>query len=372
LKGNHMNIIETIKDLLGGEVIARLSSLTGVSEDQIRSLANAAVPGLLSGLSTVASTSDGADRLANTLKQVEPPPEGGFGSVLAGQAGPLLEKGLSLLTALVGSGALPAIIAALAKHAAVDSGKTKSLLGYLAPLVLSAIAGHFKGKSLTGPALSSFFAEQKSNISSALPQGFSLAGIPGLGGAVGAARAAAAPAQEGASGLPPWLLPVAGLVLLAGIAWYFMGQPTQEPAPAEGGARPAAIASPDPTIRAAAKIAAKGVEAAGAVLPDPTKLVTDLNSIFTSATEDLKDVKDVATADTALPKLTELSSKIEGIKALWDKLPEAGKATVAKVVTDHLATFKDLVDKVLGISGVGDKLKPILDTIVTKLSGFKV
>jgi hypothetical protein len=238
--------------------------------------------------------------------------------------------------------------------------------------VLSAIAGHFKGKPLTGPAVSSFFAEQKSNIAGALPQGFSLAGIPGLGGAVSSAKAAAAPVQEATSGMPPWLLPVAGLVLLAGLAWYFMGQPAQEPAPAEVGAKPPATASPDPAIRAAAKSVTRGIEAARDALPDPAKLVSDLTGIFTSATDDLTAVKDVPSAETALPKLTELSTKIDGIKALWDKLPDAGKTTVAKVVTDHIGTFKDLVDKVLGISGVGDKLKPILDAIVTKLTGFKV
>src|SRR5208337_1174494 len=66
-----MNIVDVIKSQLSGEVIAKLSSLVGESEDKTKAaVVGAAVPGLLSVLASLA-TSGGADKLINALKQVD-------------------------------------------------------------------------------------------------------------------------------------------------------------------------------------------------------------------------------------------------------------------------------------------------------------
>ena len=174
-----MNIVDVIKSQLSGEVIAKLSSLVGESEDKTKAAVGAAVPGLLSVLASLA-TSGGADKLINALKQVDTGTGGGFGDVLSGQAGQVAEKGGSLLNILLGSSALPAIISILSKFSGVAAGPLKTLLSYLTPLILATIAKQFSGKPLTSSALSSFFAEQKPNINAALPPGLSLANIPGF------------------------------------------------------------------------------------------------------------------------------------------------------------------------------------------------
>jgi hypothetical protein len=84
----------------------------------------------------------------------------------------------------------------------------------------------------------------------------------------------------------------------------------------------------------------------------------------------LGDVKDAATADTTLPKISDLVPKVDSLKTLWDKLPESGKATVAKVTTDHLSTLKELVNKVLAIAGVSDKFKTTVNGLITTLGAF--
>src|SRR5208283_1217287 len=95
-----MNIVDVIKSQLSGEVIAKLSSLVGESEDKTKAaVVGAAVPGLLSVLASLA-TSGGADKLINALKQVDTGTGGGFGDVLSGQAGQVAEKGGSLLNIL--------------------------------------------------------------------------------------------------------------------------------------------------------------------------------------------------------------------------------------------------------------------------------
>jgi hypothetical protein len=184
------------------------------------------------------------------------------------------------------------------------------------------------------------------------------------------ARPVAAPAAEG--GLPSWLLPLVVLALLAGLAYWFLSGPAEQPAaaPVASAPAPAPIERREaPAVKEAPPIVPKEAMAA---LPDPAKLSIDLGSLFTHATEYLTGVKDAVTADAALPKLKDLVTQVDGYKALWDKLPDVGKASVAKVSTDHIDGLKALVDKVLGIAGVGDILRPILESLIAKLGAFKM
>lgn len=365
-----MNIVDVIKSQLGGEILGKLSSVIGESEDKTKTAVTAAVPALLSVLAQLASSSGGADKLINALKQVDTGSRGGFGDVLSGQAGQVAEKGGNLLNILLGSSALPAIISILSKFSGVAAGPLKTLLSYLAPMILATIAKQFSGKSLTSSDLSSFFAEQKSNITAALPPGLSLANIPGFATATTAPRPVASTASAESSGLPAWLLPLVGLGLLGALAWYFFGNPPAEvkpvaEAPVAVKEAPVVVQKEEPK-----PVPEPVVPKVEVSLPDPTKLSTDLTTVFTSLTDILDGVKDVPTAETAAPKLTDLTPKLDGLKTLWDKVPDAGKSAISKIAVDHLGKLKELVAKVLAIPGVSEKLKPVLDTILAKLSAF--
>jgi len=366
-----MNIVDVIKSQLSGEVLAKLSSLVGESEDKTKTAVGAAVPGLLSVLANLA-TSGGADKVINALKQVDTGSGGGFGDVLSGQAGQMAEKGGSLLNILLGSSALPGIISILSKFSGVAAGPLKTLLSYLAPMILATIAKQLSGKPLSPSTLSSFFAEQKSNITAALPPGLSLANIPGFTTATTAPRPVASTAPAESSGLPGWLLPLVGLGLLGALAWYFFGN---RPAEVKPDAETPVAVKPAPAVVTKEEpkpVPEPVVPKVDLSLPDPTKLSTDLTSVFTSLTDILGGVKDVPTAEVAAPRLTDLTPKLDGLKALWDKLPDAGKSTIRKIAVDHLGKLKELVAKVLAIPGVSEKLKPELDTLLAKLSAFTV
>ena len=117
----------------------------------------------------------------------------------------------------------------------------------------------------------------------------------------------------------------------------------------------------------------KAVETVNALkdaLPDVTKFGTDLGGAYTSLTDLLTGIKDGPTSEAALPKITDLTAKLDGFKEIWGKLNDAGKATVSKVTADHLSGLKDLIAKVLAIAGVSEKLKPALETVLTKLAEF--
>jgi hypothetical protein len=257
-------------------------------------------------------------------------------------------KGGDLLGSLMGGGALATVIGALSKYAGIDASSTKGLLGTLLPLLLGVISSQFKNKPLNAQGLLSFFAEQKSNIAAAMPAGLSLGDIPGLSGA----RSAAAPAG---SPMPPWLLPVAAVALLALGAWYYFAQPTSTPAPAgEPAEKPKIAAEPKPNI-----------------IPAAPDVLGDLTKLYTSATETLATIKDVPTAEAAVPALEGYSGTLDRLKPLLDKLPESAKTALSALQSKNLGPLKELVAKVLALPGVGDKLKPILDGLITKLTDIK-
>ncbi|HWT83186.1 MAG TPA: DUF937 domain-containing protein, partial [Candidatus Methylomirabilis sp.] len=322
-----MNIVDVIKSQLGGEILGKLSSVIGESENKTETAVTAAVPGLLAVLAQLASSSSGADKVINSLKQVDTGPSGGLGDILSGgRTGPALEQGGSLLNILLGSGALPAILSFLSKFAGIASGSGKSLLSLLAPLILSTIAKQFAGRSLTAQALSSFFAEQKPNINAALPPGFSLANIPGFTTttATTAPRPVASTAPAESSGLPGWLLPLVGLCLLGALAWYFFGggqhaveeKPAPVPAPVVERKEPKPVVEPVVVKREEPKHVVEPVvpKVELPAVPDPTKIGTDLGAIYTSLTDLLGGIKDVPTAEAAIPSLTDLTPKIDGLQ----------------------------------------------------------
>jgi outer membrane biosynthesis protein TonB len=295
----------------------------------------------------------------------------------------------------------------LSKFAGIAAGPAKNLLSLLAPFILSIIAKQFSGKALTSQAMSNFFTEQRGNIASALPAGLSFADIPGLGTThattapqTTAPQPVSAPATEEGSGLPGWLLPLVGLALLALLGWYFMSSqqpveqkpaakpevarniPAPEPKPAAPESKPAMTETkpvmtetkpPVPETKPVVTETRLEVPAVDVSVTDPARISTDLSGIYTSLKDVLAGIKDGPTSEAAVPRLTDMIPRIDSLQALWDKLPDVGKATVAKVTTDHLAKLKGLIAGVLNTMGVNvDKLKPVLDTIVGKLTSFAI
>jgi hypothetical protein len=355
-----MNLVEQIKDQLSSGLLEQLSTLTGASEGATRSAVGAAVPALLSALSGVASSGSGAQKLISALSSFGGGSVDNLGHKLTNQPASVLEQGTSLLNSLFGNSTLSAIVSALSRFANIAPGATQKLLGYLMPMVLGSIAGRFTGKPVTTQALSSFFADQKSSIAQAIPAGLSLADVPGLSTAASTVRAAARGIEDTSSEWMKWLLPLAGLAALALLLWWFL-TPTATPQPGAGEPEVIRAQSPDKPI-----VPAPGP--AKLPVPDVSQLSKTLTDTFSTLTETLTSVKDVPTAEAALPKLEGLSTKLDDAKTTTQKLEDAGKATIKALVKSSQTKLKELVDKVLAIPGVGDKLKPIVEAIMTKLT----
>lgn len=349
-----MNIVDLIKGQLNDDVIGKLGNVAGLSGEQSRGAVNAAIPTLLSGLAGLSSTRDGATKLSSVLDSQEPGMLSGFANMLGNQGANMAEQGSSMLSSLFGGSMTTAIIGALAKYLGGNIGSITKLLGAIAPMILGVIGSQKKGLGLDAAGLGKMLAEQKNNITSAMPSGLSsaLSSVAGLSGLADSAKAGISTAasygqqavQQAANPLK-WIIPVGLLAIAAFVLWQFFGKPDAGKAITE---------------------TAKGMMSAA----DATKFGGDIASSFTSITELLNGVKDVATAETALPKLTEISNKLDGFKGMMDKVPAAAKTGIITMIKDNLKKLMELINRVNEMPVVGEKLKPVLNQIASKLNAM--
>jgi hypothetical protein len=335
------NIVQPILDMLASAGFGNLSRFIGESEEKTRTAAQAAVPALLAGVSKQVSSGDGVQKVISALRQMDPRIVNNPGSVLTESAEEVAEKGGSLLGSLFSGNAITAIINALSRYAGIGLGSAKNLLGYLTPLVLGFLSKQFAGKSINKQGLTDLFSSHKADIVNAIPSGLALTDLPGVTPPTydplkpTASTHPYEPAREARSGFPWWILPLALLAVVGGLYMYWIYT--------------------KPSI---------------ATVPDVGNVTKDLTGNFSALTETLKGIKDSASVDAALPRINELSGKLEGMKALVDKLPDAGKTRVVEQIKSSMGTLQDEFLRVLMIPGASDKLRPALEGVVNKATSL--
>jgi hypothetical protein len=358
-----MNLVDLIKDQVSSGLIKELSSHLGANEGATRSAVGAAVPALLSALSgLVSSGGTGAQQLVRALEPFASTSLEGLVHKVSNHPGSVLEQGAGILNSLFGNSTISGIVNVLSRFASVSPAATQKLLGYVAPLVMGAIASSFKGKSINAQGLENLFAEQKASISSALPSGLSLSDVPGLAAAGSAVRSAAREVEATGSSLTRWLLPLAGVAVLAAILWAFLPS-IWKPVPGAEGQPVARAQSPDNAHKPV-------VDSIADAVPDVSKLKTGLTDTLSKLTEVLTGVKDAASAEAALPKLEDLEGKLDAAKTTMKALGDAGQTTVKTLVNPAQGKLKLLVEQVLSIPGVGEKIKTVVNSIMAKLNGL--
>jgi hypothetical protein len=108
----------------------------------------------------------------------------------------------------------------------------------------------------------------------------------------------------------------------------------------------------------------------GLPVPKVSQVSADMAGTFSSLTSALAGIKDSASAEAALPKLKDIGDKLDGQKSALQGLPESGRSTILEQIKPALNKLKELVDKVLAMAGVGDKIKPVITAIMAKLTAL--
>lgn len=389
-----MNLVDLLKNQMAGEVTKQLGGMLGTSEADTGNLLKASLPAILAGLGSVASKKDGADKLAQAIGGIDPGMLGNLGKMLGGADA---KKGGDLLSGLLGNNMLTSLLPLLAKFVKLDSSLITKALGLIAPLVLSSIGSAFKGQKIDGSGISRLFSEQKGNIASAIPAGLSLASLPGLEslGDVGkmasqavnqAGRTAGKAAQEASGGLGKLLLPLLALAAIIGGIIWFMNNGAKKVEDAAKGAAKGAVKAGEKVVAGAAEAAKEVVTAgekavAGATaaakdmigeisVPGFSDLQKGFSGMFDSVGPKLQGIKDAASAEAALPDLESAITGLDGMVKTLGGMPDVAKSAVSTMVKGQLDKLAPVIDGILGMPGMGEKVVSVLNSLKDKLSGL--
>jgi hypothetical protein len=98
---------------------------------------------------------------------------------------------------------------------------------------------------------------------------------------------------------------------------------------------------------------------------DIGKQVTDS---ITNLRTTLAGITDAASAQTALPKLREVTTQIDKVDGLLGQLSPEQRKLLTGIVNPMMPSLNQLFDKVLAIPGVAELLKPTIEALRAKLA----
>jgi hypothetical protein len=360
-------------------VLGKLAGLTGTNEAQTRSATSAAVPALLSAFGKMASTNSGASTLANSLGGLDLKTLGNLAGLLGGsQASGLGSIGGSLLSSLFGNN-LGSLVGTIASFAGMQPGIMKTLLTYLAPIVLGTVANSFKGAKPDAAGLMRLFSEQQDNIKAALPRGLSLADFDTTSASPRRAEETRGVHrhEEPASGFPSWL-PLLLLPLLGLVGWFLWPKPKVEP-PLQERITTTVAQQGDVVVQKTEDMVTQGNKVVADVVEETVKLLPgmseealavgkDLTGLFGNLGRVLGGVTNEESARAAIPQLTEFNPVLEALQKSTLALPEAGRTGIAEMVLKNMGSLQKVIDTVMAIPGVKEILGPAVTPMIETLS----
>jgi len=384
-----MNISDLImSQLTSPDVLGKLGGLIGANESQTKTATSAAVPALLNVFGKMASTNSGADQLAKAMGGLDLGMLGNLAGLLGGnQASGLGSLGGNLLTSLLGGGNnLSSLVGTIASFAGMQPGIMKTLLTYLAPMVLGMVAKQFTGKP-DAASVSRLFSEQSGNIRNALPRGLSLGDFGAVSGRGNETVRSGSHSHEtvrhgGSShdpqpsgGLPGWLLPLLALGAL-GLGWYLWNQnqvkKAGEAVVVEGERKIGPV-----TERVTEVIERQGRNVTDTVVDsfsiDPkfleaVRVGKNATELFGGLSSVLKGVTNEETARLAVPELEKLAPMLTSLEDEAGKLPAEEKPIFADFIGKNLGMLSKVIDTVMALPGVRDLLGPVVGPMVETLT----
>jgi len=350
------NIVDLIKNELGDAILDQITNILGETKENTGTALNAAIPGILENLVTSSTEQGGSDNLANTLGNMDDNLLGNFASMLSGgDHSSLIGTGAKLLGSLLGGSGISKIATTIARFSGIKSQSASSLIGLLAPVILGVIRKKMNSDNLDAKGLLSMLDGQKDNIAQAIPAGMQKT----------LDSKTEIPRTETSRGPRYGKLLWIPLFLLVGLFSYFY-LPTLLPPDSE-----LDVAS---AVQETAKNINQSIDNAGSDVatesPDYVNIGSDLGNIINNVADTLKTVSDAESATAALPKITEASSKLGTISELFNKLPDPAKSAINNIAEQKITILQPVIDRILQIPEVGPILKPAIDSLTQKLTGF--
>ena len=370
------NLVSSIMQFMTPDMVGRIARTLGIDPDVTQKVVGAAVPAILASFAGLAARPAGAQQLSDTLQQQRPDMLSQLSNAIGGpDQKAMADTGSSLLSGLLGSGGLNTLASSISSFSGVNQNAGKSMLGLLAPAVMGMLGQQQRSGGLDASGLANLLSSQRDQIAAAMPSGVANAlGARGLidtvegglrrsadtasatagrmaGGisdtAAGASQVARAAARNPlAASLPYWLI---ALAVLAGAAWYFLGDRDQQLAEQTRG------------------LMNKATEDVALNKPSVSELSADLTSSVNSVRNTLQVMTDPASARAALPKLQQATEQLDRINGLAAQLPASSRKDLASVVGTSMPALNRLCDQALSNPQIAGLAKPTIDALRAKL-----
>jgi len=357
---NSINLIDLVKQYLGGDFTTRMSLLLGERTDKTSRGVNTAIPGLFSAFHDAASTPDGASRLSSAVDDADDSMLGNVSSMFGADSGSWINHGSGILGSILGGGTLSGLSDSIGRSTGLSGKSVTMLLGFLGPLILGVLRREKQARGLDSTGLSNLLAGQRSHISAATPQDtFKTAGErlesdygreplrditetergPRDTGRYEETYRAGSrePARRSRLGS---LLPLALLLIGLGLIWHYASRRTQAGREETGG------------------------------IAQVTRLKDQLISTQAGAAGILRSIKDPASADAAAPKLEALNSRLDQMHDSFESLPAESKSSVSSFMPSVADRLTPEVDRVMQIPGVSDRIGSQLSEMLSKFQSF--
>jgi OOP family OmpA-OmpF porin len=223
------NLIEAAKGLFTNELVSKLSTNLGESENGITKAIGGLLPSIIGGITEKAQTTEGASQVLNLATQAN-------GSGLLDNLGSLFgssdadTSSKSIVSSIFGEGKLASVVSLISNFSGIKSSSTSSLLSLAVPAVLGLIGKQVKTEGLNTNGLSSLLSSQKSNLLAAIPAGLGLGSLfDGFGDKThGNVKKVVNHSTEYVekttkkAGNNRWLLPLLFMIAAAAILFYFL------------------------------------------------------------------------------------------------------------------------------------------------------
>ncbi|MGI9499811.1 MAG: DUF937 domain-containing protein [Geminicoccaceae bacterium] len=396
-----VNLVDLVMKQVGGNIPGIIGSLLGESADRTQGALAGAVPAILGGLMGAASKGGGiTDQLVSAIGQQDDGMldnlSGAFGG---GNHQQIVDQGSSLLSSLLGDGVIGSLVGAIGKFSGLGGGSTKSLLGMLAPIVISVLGRQQREQGLDGGGMVSLLMGQKDNIQSALPAGLASAfgGANFMDDLMGTAQSATASVGEALDTASDTVSQAAGQAATAA------GAAVENVAEAAGQAASSATAAADQGAEAVGKAAQNVASSASQAASDASAAVSGaaqsggswrrwlLPLIILLALlwlafkflgggadveEAVSDAKDAATS--AVEATTEAASDAadaasdaadDATTAAADAASSAVEATT-EAASDAAGSAAEAVTAMVGDIDVGGELTSLFDNVTGTLSNI--
>lgn len=211
------NLLGVTQNFLTPDIVNKFSRAIGESTEKTQKGLKSVIPTLLMGIVDKGQTTDGAETLVNLVNK------DGFVGEKAANLNDVsyLNKGTDAIEGIFGNN-LNNVVSNLGDTTGIKSSGIIKMLGMAAPLVMGFLGSKMKRDGLSTPGLMGFLGQQKSALSSLVPEGL----IGRITGSAAASKKIEIPTvgHEITRSGSPWVtVAIVALAILAGI-WWFLGR----------------------------------------------------------------------------------------------------------------------------------------------------